>query len=108
MFETMRKMAAASAPPAAAPAAVPAAVPSDPLALGRLVFEKTAGGVGCQYCHGMDGRGNQTMGGPSIRDETEARVRGALRDVALMSKIQLNDAEIAAVVAYLQVLGKQP
>ena len=112
MSETMRKMAGASAPPAAAQAAAPAAAPAatggDLVAQGKVIFEKTAGGVGCQFCHGMDGRGNLNMGGPDIRGETEARIRGALRDVGLMSKITLTDAEIAAVVAYLKVLSAQP
>ncbi len=36
------------------------------------------------------------------------RVRAALAGVAVMSKITLNDAEIAAVVAHLQELNQQP
>jgi len=76
-----------------------------------LVFDKTAGGVGCAYCHGLDGKGGgiSGLGAPDIRDRKEAQVRGALTGgVPLMSFIKLNDAEITAVVAYLQYLNEQP
>jgi hypothetical protein len=56
----------------------------------------------------MDGAGNNAMGGPDIRGATEDRVRPALAGVEAMSTIKLTDAEIAAVVAHLQRLNKQP
>ena len=95
-------------PFANAPAATAATAAGDPAALGRIIFEETAGGVGCAYCHGMDGTGNQVLGGPDIRGETSERVRGALTDVDFMSEIRLNDDEIAAVVSHLQQLADQP
>ena len=78
------------------------------LALGRTIFEKTAGGVGCAACHGMNARGGAQSNAPDIRGADEMRVRAALAGVAVMSRITLNDAEIAAVVAHLQELNKQP
>jgi mono/diheme cytochrome c family protein len=108
----MRDRAAAAAKQAAAPAPQPA-VPQvgtgqNALALGRTIFEKTAGGVGCASCHGMNGRGVDALGTPEIRGVTEAQVRTALTSVQQMSRIMLNDAEIAAVVLYLQQLATQP
>ena len=106
--EIVRQRVAAAAPQASAPAATPAAAAGGAAALGRTIFEQTAGGVGCAYCHGMNGAGSQEMGGPDIRGETVERVRGALRDVAFMAGIRLNDDEIAAVVSHLQQLAEQP
>jgi hypothetical protein len=45
---------------------------------------------------------------PDIRGADEARVRAALSGVAVMSRITLSEAEIAAVVAHLQQLNTQP
>lgn len=98
--------AAASAPAPkdqAAPAATDAV-----LARGKEIFEKTAGGVGCAACHGMDGKGSSCIGAPANRGADEATVRKALASVGMMSIVKLNDEEITAVVAYLAVLGKQP
>lgn len=109
-------------PPAATPRATPAptAAPSppsasagsstnDPLAKGKLVFEKTAGGVGCASCHGLDGKGNLPgVGAPDIRGASEDRVRRALGGgVPMMSFIKLSEEEKAAVVAYLQELNRR-
>lgn len=81
----------------------------DPLAKGKLLFEKTAGGVGCASCHGLNGKGTTTVGAPDVRGSSEARVRGALAGgVAMMSFIKLNDPEITAVVAYMRYLNEQP
>jgi mono/diheme cytochrome c family protein len=80
------------------------------LALGKEVFEVTAGGIGCASCHGLDGKGNgpANVGAPPNRGLDEARVRTALDNVELMSAIKLTDAELKAVVAYLQFLDTQP
>lgn len=78
------------------------------LAEGKLVFEKTAGGVGCAFCHGPDGKGvgQAGQGAPDIRGRNEVQVRNALTGgVPLMSFIKLSDKEIDAVVAYLQYLN---
>ena len=112
MSEIVSQRVAASSPQpdpfANAPAATAAVAAGDAAALGRIIFEETAGGVGCAYCHGMNGTGNQALGGPDIRGETSERVRGALADVDFMSEIRLNDDEIAAVVSHLQQLAEQP
>jgi DNA-binding beta-propeller fold protein YncE/mono/diheme cytochrome c family protein len=110
----MRQRVAAAQPSAAAltpapgPAAAPAAAGGNPFALGQTIFEKTAGGIGCAACHGMNARGGAQLGAPDIRGANEERVRAALAGVAVMSRITLNDTEIAAVVAHLQELNKQP
>ncbi|OFW00699.1 MAG: hypothetical protein A3I61_06895 [Acidobacteria bacterium RIFCSPLOWO2_02_FULL_68_18] len=110
MYAVKRQRAAAAqkSAPAPAPAAAPAAAGGDRLALGRMVFEKTAGGVGCAACHGLNGRGSTQLNAPDIRGADEARVRSALAGVTVMSRITLTDAEIAAVVAHLQDLNTQP
>lgn len=82
---------------------------SDALVLGRLVFEETAGDVGCAYCHGLDGRG-QGEGGedaPNIRGASRSEVRQALKGAFDMSDIKLSSEELAAVIEYLQYLIKQ-
>jgi len=99
-----------AAVPAAGPAPKPAvaAAGGNPLALGREIFEKTAGGVGCASCHGLNGRGGAQFDAPDIRGANEQRLRAALAGVVVMSRITLNDAEIAAVVAHLAELNRQP
>ncbi len=109
MQATMRQRAVALQPaasPSAAPVAAPAAA-ANPLVLGRALFEKTAGGVGCASCHGMTGVGGAQFNAPDVRGANEARVRSALSGVAVMSRITLSDVEIAAVVSHLQELNKQ-
>lgn len=77
-------------------------------ARGKLIFEQTAGGVGCASCHGMDGAGLVALSTPDIRGADEARVRSALAGVAIMSRITLSEAELEAVLAHLQVLNRAP
>jgi mono/diheme cytochrome c family protein/DNA-binding beta-propeller fold protein YncE len=98
----MRERVAAVPPASPAQAAAPAPTPA---ALGRAIFEKTAGGVGCAACHGVDGRGGARLNAPDIRGANEMRLRAALAGVAAMS-FTLNEAEITAVVAHLQELNK--
>jgi mono/diheme cytochrome c family protein/DNA-binding beta-propeller fold protein YncE len=105
----MRERVAAaqkSAPPAAA-AAGPAAG-GNAVARGREIYEKTAGGIGCAACHGMNGRGGAQFNAPDIRGADEARLRSALAGVVVMSRITLSEAEITAVVLHLAQLNKQP
>lgn len=81
------------------------------VAQGKLIFEKTAGGLGCAYCHGLDGRGKgpANVNAANIRSKNEGDVRAAIQGgVAMMSFIKLTDDEITAVVAYLQYLNEQP
>lgn len=98
---------AAALAPAPGDQAAPAAADAV-LARGKEIFEKTAGGVGCAACHGMDGKGSSCIGAPANRGADEATVRKALATVQMMSIVKLTDDEIKAVVAYLAVLGKQP
>jgi mono/diheme cytochrome c family protein len=82
---------------------------SDLLARGKLIYEKTAGGVGCASCHGLDGKGKPEIGARPNRGASETQVRGALiGGVPVMSFIKLTDEEITAVIAYLQWLDTQP
>jgi cytochrome c553 len=92
----------------AAPAAGPPAVGDTLEARGKIIFEQTAGGVGCAACHGMDGKGRAALSTPDIRGAGEDRIRPALAAVTLMRNIMLTDDEIAAVVEHLKVLNEQP
>ncbi|MBI3979153.1 MAG: cytochrome c [Chloroflexi bacterium] len=83
----------------------------DPLARGKLLFDKTAGGMGCAQCHGLDGKGNgpAQVNAPNIRGKNEGDLRTAISGgVPMMSFVKLNDEEITAVVAYLTWLNTQP
>lgn len=78
------------------------------LARGKVIFDKEAGGIGCQACHGLDGKGKVGLA-PTIRGKNEGAVRIAIQGgVAMMSFIKLSDEDITAVVAYLQYLVMQP
>lgn len=77
----------------------------DVLAQGKLIFEETAGGIGCATCHGMDGSGDMA---PANAGADESMVREALNGVEDMSMIKLKHNEIAAVTAYLKYLGEHP
>lgn len=74
---------------------------------GKRIFEETAGGVGCAYCHGMDARGNTEIGAPLILGVPEVQVLGAIVRVDMMSFIDLSTTEVEAVVTYLQYLNEQ-
>lgn len=80
----------------------------DDLAAGERIYRETAGGVGCAYCHGLDGRGRGTAGvdAPDIVGAQTAAIRSSLRGgVPAMGFIELNERELAAVAAYLQQLA---
>ncbi|MBI4202101.1 MAG: cytochrome c [Chloroflexi bacterium] len=84
---------------------------SDPLVLGKLIFDKTAGNVGCAFCHGLDAKGNgpALVGAPYIRGKNEGDVRAAIAGgVPMMGFIKLTEEEYTAVAAYLQFLETQP
>ena len=109
--ELMRERVAAAPPPApggrgggrGAAAAAPALTLE---AQGALIFEETAGGVGCASCHGTDGAGDASLSTPDIRGADEARVRSALDGVALMGGIDLTETELEAVLAHLRTLNR--
>ncbi len=83
--------------------------PSDAqvLALGKEVFERKAGGIGCQACHGIDAKGQI---GPNIRGASADDIRKALTEVDMMMQAvkNLNAQDIEAVAAYLKYLATQP
>jgi mono/diheme cytochrome c family protein len=73
-----------------------------------MLFEKTAGGMGCAFCHGANARGGAQFNAPDIRGADETRIRSALAGVTQMSQLRLTDTEISAVVRHLQALNKEP
>ena len=110
---TAPTMAPTTAPTSAATSEATAAggaSDDDQLALGREIFNKTAGGVGCAYCHGADGKGDgpSMLGAPPNRGATEDMVQNALASFPDMSFIKLTNDEIKAVVVYLAYLAEQP
>lgn len=82
---------------------------SEQLAAGKLLFEETAGGVGCAYCHGLDGNGRGTAGVEATRivGAQEAALHSSLDGaVPMMTFISLTEDEFQAVLAYLQHLAE--
>jgi len=80
------------------------------IAQGKILFDETAGDVGCAFCHGLDGKGDgpAQVNAANIRAARETTIRAALGGtVAMMEFITLSEAEIAAIAAYLEQLGAQ-
>lgn len=101
------KVAVAEVTPPIATTGDPA---KDLAAKGKVVFQQTAGGTGCQLCHGMEGRGDgaANLGAPNIRGADISRIRGALQGgVPVMGYIKLSEDELQAVAAFVQSLGGQ-
>ena len=84
--------------------------PSDEelIAQGKEIFEKTAGGVGCALCHGLDARGDPSQGAPDNRGASADTIFAALASRPQMSFITLTNDEVDAVAAYLAFLATQP
>lgn len=76
------------------------------VAIGREVFQVTAGGVGCASCHGNFALGDIGIG-PDLRGSDEVRIRGGLEAVEVMEFLvnQLTDADIKALAEFLSYLG---
>ena len=74
------------------------------LALGREVFQVTAGGVGCALCHGSRGEG--TPYGPRIAGRSREDIVGALRWAGDMANIDLTAEELDGVALYVAQLGR--
>ena len=81
---------------------------ADLIAEGKVIFEDTAGGVGCAICHGLDGKGDPGFAAPPNRGATMDQVLDALATRPQMSFIEMSDDEVKAVVAYLKYLETQP
>lgn len=97
-----------AAPTATASAAPTATAPNgdDLFALGERVFKTAAeNGIGCQACHGPDGKG---LIGPDIRGRQISEINYALGNVGEMDFIRLTAEEKEAVVTYLAYLATQP
>lgn len=80
----------------------------DIVAQGRELYEKTAGGTGCAICHGIDAKGNLTIGAPDNRGADEQLIWDALGRVQNMAYIRLSNDEVKALSAYLKFLATQP
>ena len=82
---------------------------SDLIAQGKVIFEETGGGVGCAFCHGLQGEGDGPagVGAPANAGGTMERLDWALEggETDAMTFIKLTRAEKEAVVAYMQFLG---
>jgi mono/diheme cytochrome c family protein len=75
----------------------------DVLALGQLIYDVEAGGVGCARCHGFDAGG--TSNGPNIVGASKSAISGALGGgVPDMDEITLSRDELDAVYQYLVLL----
>ncbi len=109
MQELVRAKAAERAPAVDATKASAPAVMSaeEKLALGKKLFEETAGEMGCAACHGADGSGDV---GPDIRGFNEMDLKAALQAVTEMqfvrATVPIDGPEMFAVGAYLETLKK--
>ncbi len=109
-----------AAPTTAAPTTVPAttsapttteappgSLPPDSaamLALGEELFQRTAGGIGCQACHGTDALGGA---GPNILGKSADTIRVQLESNESMAFIILDAEEIEAIAVYLDFLEQE-
>jgi mono/diheme cytochrome c family protein len=106
-------LAPTAAPTATQPAPIPTAAGStgsldEQIAAGKILFEKTAGGVGCALCHGIDGKGDPVYAAPSNRGATADQILDAIETRPQMAFLVLSNDEVQAVAAYLKVLAEQP
>jgi hypothetical protein len=69
---------------------------------GRVVYDVTAGGVGCAMCHAPFALGDI---GPDIRGMSAREIGDALGSIPDMSFISLSDADLADLATYLGWLG---
>jgi mono/diheme cytochrome c family protein len=86
----------------AAPAIAQEAPLDADIAAGKLIFEETAGGVGCASCHGIDGYSGDV--GIDLRGKSAGIIINKLRVVSEMREIELTRSEIDQVAAYLRHL----
>jgi|GEM_PF-823071 mono/diheme cytochrome c family protein len=68
---------------------------------GKKIYEELAGGVGCQACHGLDAAG---IIGPDIRGKDPVAIMAAMKAVPDMGIIELTEAQVDQVAAYLRQL----
>ena len=72
-------------------------------AAGKVIFEETAGGVGCASCHGMKAQGDI---GPAIAGQTVENIQLQMETNENMGFIELTEDELKQVEAYLAVLNR--
>jgi mono/diheme cytochrome c family protein len=72
---------------------------------GKVLFEETAGNIGCAACHGMDARGDGTA--PDIRKADEAQIMDGLEHTGDMRNMGLSNGDVEAVAAYLAFVRKK-
>lgn len=76
----------------------------DPIAAaGKVIFEESAGGVGCASCHGDTGAGDIGIG-PNIVNADAVLVFEQLQTNPAMTFIELTEDEVNQVSAYLRSL----
>ncbi len=97
-------------PSASAPAPAPEVKPAPlssltgDVAPGEVIFQKTAGGSGCAFCHGSDAMG---ISAPRIIDKEAEDLQFALLSVPAMGYMNLTNQDIADVAAYLQYMKSE-
>lgn len=91
-----------TAPPTTTTAAPDDTVSDEVLALGKEVWEVTAGGEGCGACHGMDGLGGDA---PNVLGASKSAIVSAIRGgTPDMEHIVLTAEELDAVYEYMLTL----
>jgi len=80
---------------------------SDPavIAEGEELFQRTAGGIGCAYCHTAAATGNPDLAAPDIRGKGYDAIVNQLVNNQNMSFIVLDNGQIEAIAAYLATLA---
>ncbi len=73
------------------------------LAIGKLLYEETAGIKGCAECHGFEaeGGGPGSANAPGIQGTTRNKIRSAIQDAFDMEGIKLSSDDLTALEAYL-------
>ncbi len=92
------------------PASLPSPTSASPSpaamrAKGEQIYQKTAAGIGCQSCHGVDGKGSNL--GPTVRGATADGIKRALGS-DVMRFISMSEEDIQDVAVYLKYLESQP
>jgi mono/diheme cytochrome c family protein len=91
--------------PTAAPVRESSSMSEDELvAAGEKIFQETAGGIGCQACHGRDALGDV---GPNIVGKSAETIQTQLDTNEAMQFIILSSEDIEALAAYLDWLAEQ-
>ncbi|MGI9647070.1 MAG: c-type cytochrome [Acidimicrobiia bacterium] len=77
---------------------------SELIAAGKVLYDETASGIGCAYCHGLDGAGILEQASPDIRGQGTDDILLALSDRAEMTSLVLSYEEVEAIAAYIATL----